>query len=138
MIVHQETEYRSVQRGRAPSSVRKDHRLLHVVAVLLLLFLLGSVTWLISSILIEQTSILGQETQQTKMEHVDGILLHITADRSFTLKTETGQILYFVCDNTCHASLPHLQRHERERAQTDVYYTFEAAGDHLFHARYVD
>jgi len=93
--------------------------------------------WLSICILIKQTATLSQ-VASPNMEHADGKILLIAADKSFTLKTATGQILHFVCDEQCHASLPHLQRHRREQAHTDVYYVFDATGDRLFHARYVD
>src|SRR5438105_2117030 len=56
------------------------------------------------------------------MEHADGKIVAVGPGKDFVLKTATGASLHFQCDGSCHASLPHMQRHLHEGAHTDVYY----------------
>ena len=55
--------------------------------------------------------------------HANGKIFKITGpDRNFVLVTPAGRQLYFQCGTQCRASLGHLQRHDLEKANTDVYY----------------
>lgn len=56
-------------------------------------------------------------------EHVAGTVLSVGPERDFILRTTAGRTIHFQCRSQCNASLAHLQRHVRERALTDVYFT---------------
>ena len=60
------------------------------------------------------------------VEHADGKIIAVGPGRDFVLKTTTGMALHFQCNGSCHASLPHMQRHLHESAHTDVYYVMGA------------
>ncbi len=55
-------------------------------------------------------------------QHALGLVVEVGPGRNFNLKTFTGKSMSFKCATRCRASLWHLQRHLRERAETDVYY----------------
>lgn len=55
-------------------------------------------------------------------EHALGLVVAIGPGKDFVLKTFSGKSMAFRCAPQCRASLAHLQRHLRERADTDVYY----------------
>ena len=61
-------------------------------------------------------------THANNVEHADGKIISVGPGRDFVLKTATGMALHFQCSGSCHASLPHMQRHLHEGAHTDVYY----------------
>lgn len=65
-------------------------------------------------------------THSMQTEHNAGKILRINPDMSFQLKTTDGRVVRFQCTDRCRASLDHMQRHEREQANTDVYYVAEA------------
>lgn len=67
----------------------------------------------------------------TNVLHKDGIIVKLAADRSFVLKTDTGEQIPFRCPQQCRASTGHLQRHLIEKAHTDVYYIVEAGNIRL-------
>src|ERR1041385_4645837 len=55
------------------------------------------------------------------VSHASGKITSIGPGKNFVLVTATGRQLFFHCDGAeCHASLGHMQRHLRERANTDV------------------
>ena len=54
--------------------------------------------------------------------HVNGKIVSICPDKNFVLETPAGLRLSFQCGTQCRASLGHLQRHDLEKANTDVYY----------------
>ena len=56
-------------------------------------------------------------------EHVAGQIVAVGPGEDFILKTASGKSMSFQCAAQCRASLGHLQRHLREHAHTDVYYT---------------
>ena len=59
----------------------------------------------------------------TSVQHVNGKIVQITGpDRDFILKTSKGDLLHFECRATCRASAGHLERHEIEKANTDIYF----------------
>lgn len=58
----------------------------------------------------------------TNVMHVGGTVIRMGLDKNFVLKTGTDEELAFVCSTDCRASLRHLVRHLKEKANTDVYY----------------
>jgi hypothetical protein len=67
-----------------------------------------------------------QITHGNMVEHTHGIILS-TADggNSLVFKTDSGQIMHFICSERCSTELGHMQRHIHEHAPTDVYYKQE-------------
>jgi hypothetical protein len=57
------------------------------------------------------------------VNHVAGKVMNLGPGRDFVLVTAQGRQLFFLCGTGCRASLAHLQRHQTEKANTDVYYT---------------
>jgi hypothetical protein len=64
----------------------------------------------------------AQISHTNNVEHAAGKIVHIGPGMDFVLETASGKDLDFQCAVNCRASLGHLQRHEREKANTDVYY----------------
>jgi hypothetical protein len=64
------------------------------------------------------------------LDHVDGRIVAIEPDMSFVLQTANGKSMHFRCDGQCRLQFGHMQRHELEKAHTDVYY-LEMAGNLL-------
>ena len=59
----------------------------------------------------------------TNTGHDAGKIVRIdTTDLNFWLLTSKGQMVEFECSERCMAALPHMLRHEREHAPTDVYF----------------
>ena len=61
-------------------------------------------------------------THKNSVEHADGKIVSIAPGKDFVLETATGTSLQFQYGSSCHASLPHMERHLHEGAHTDVYY----------------
>ena len=66
-----------------------------------------------------------QITHGNMVEHKHGIILAKASDNSLTFKTDSGQIMHFICNGRCLNQLEHMQRHIQEHAPTDVYYKQE-------------
>jgi hypothetical protein len=62
------------------------------------------------------------------MMHVAGKVVEVGPGKNFELMTGTGKKMSFQCSANCDASLGHLQRHMKEKANTDVYYQVGADG----------
>jgi hypothetical protein len=75
-------------------------------------------------------------THGNNVEHAAGKIVAVGPGKDFVLKTATGMLLHFQCSSSCHASLPHMQRHLHEDAHTDVYYV--AGAKHTLLAVNVD
>jgi hypothetical protein len=99
-----------------------------MTAIIFLLLLVGGLSFLSISALAlinPMRSQANQTGQAEQIEHVEGRIVAIQAGPAgidFVLETATGLKIQFQCDNACHASEGHLQRHLLERAVTDVYY----------------
>ncbi len=66
-----------------------------------------------------------QITHGDMVEHKHGIILSKAGDNSLTFKTDSGQVMHFICSERCLTQLEHMQRHIQEHAPTDVYYKQE-------------
>ncbi len=55
------------------------------------------------------------------MEHSAGTIT-LDADHSFTLTTANHEHEHFQCSKRCLVEWSHMQRHQNEKAHTDVYY----------------
>ena len=93
-----------------------------VTAVLFLLLLIGSLSFMCIATmnLIASTHVAG-----SRVEHVEGEIVQMRMNKSgmdFVLETANRQSMHFQCDNYCQASSPHVERHLREHAETEVYY----------------
>lgn len=88
-------------------------------AALFVLLLTGS----IALVSVGGIALLGPTFKHgNNVEHANGAIVSIGPGMDFTLQLATGKRIFFQCGQTCHASPGHLQRHMRERAETDVYY----------------
>ncbi len=65
-------------------------------------------------------------THSMMSDHDSGMIMTISPDMSFTLKTADGKKMSFQCSDRCKIALSHMTRHELEKAHTDVYYVEEA------------
>jgi len=93
-----------------------------VTAILFLLLLIGSLSFLSISALVMLNPI---HMQTNQIEHIEGRIVAMqegAAGIDFILETAAGRKIEFQCDNACHTSLGHIQRHMLEHAVTDVYY----------------
>jgi hypothetical protein len=60
--------------------------------------------------------------------HVAGKVVEVGPGKNFVLEMSSGKKMSFQCGISCDASLGHLQRHMKEKANTDVYYQVGADG----------
>ena len=104
-----------------------------ITAVLFLLLLIAG----LSFVCIDTINLLApphaSSSQVEHVEHVEGIIVQMGISKSgmdFVLETANGQQMHFQCDNPCHASPWHVERHLREHAETDIFYV-EKQGDIL-------
>ncbi len=89
-------------------------------AVIFLLLLIG--TFAIAGI--AATAWIGpMSAHGTNVMHVGGYVIQVGPGKDFVFQTDAGKNMTFVCGTGCRASLRHLQRHVKEKAHTDVYYT---------------
>lgn len=96
-----------------------------VTAAIFVLILIGT----LAMVVIGGTSVIGPALAHgTKVQHADGTIVNISPAMVFVLKTATGQKIQFMCTDRCSHDLPHLQRHVREKAHTDVYYIKKPTG----------
>ena len=58
----------------------------------------------------------------TNTGHDAGKIVRIDGDINFWLRTASGKTVEFECSERCKVALPHMLRHEREHASTDVYF----------------
>lgn len=94
-------------------------KLARVTAVIFVLFLIGS----LAIVGIGGVAVLGPVLAHgTAVAHADGTIVSISPTLTFVLKTVDGQKVQFLCGERCSHDIPHLQRHQREKAHTDVYY----------------
>ncbi len=56
------------------------------------------------------------------VQYSHGFIESIDGNKSFTFKTEEGQVLNLACSAKCLTSLSHMGRHVNEHAPTDIYY----------------
>lgn len=82
--------------------------------------------------LIIVVAILGMQSIGTRLthgnmvEHKHGIILSKSdMDNSLVFKTDSGQVMHFMCSQRCLTQREHMQRHIQEHAPTDVYYKQE-------------
>jgi len=64
----------------------------------------------------------------SNMMHAAGKVVEIGPGKNFVLEMSSGKKMSFQCGTDCRASLGHLQRHLKEKANTDVYYQLGADG----------
>jgi hypothetical protein len=62
------------------------------------------------------------------MMHAAGKVIEVGPGKNFELEMSSGKKMNFLCGTDCHASLGHLERHMKEKANTDVYYQVGADG----------
>ena len=105
----------------------------NILAILIVFQLFGLATWAGIGVVTLLRPSLGHVAH---IQHVNGIIVSIGSDQSFTLHTAAGKLLQFTCGSECHVSIPHLWRHLHEQAQTDIYYL--EGSDHQLQALYVD
>ncbi|GCF10426.1 hypothetical protein [Dictyobacter arantiisoli] len=67
-------------------------------------------------------------THGPNTEHTSGTIMSMNTDGSFVLKTATGALTHFQCNERCVTAQSHMQRHINEHAHTDVYYMRTADG----------
>jgi hypothetical protein len=61
------------------------------------------------------------------VQHASGKVIEVGPGKNFVLlETGTGAKKAFTCGTDCRASARHLQRHLKEKANTDVYYVLGA------------
>jgi hypothetical protein len=96
-----------------------------VSAVVLLIFLIGSLSLLCIGVIAMHQPTGSVGSDQHNVEQAEGKIVAIGPEMDFVLKTATGQYLHFHCASSCHASMGHLQRHLYEQATTFVYYVEE-------------
>ena len=71
-------------------------------------------------------SIGTQITHGNMVEHKHGTILSKSdIDNSLVFKTDSGQVMHFICSQRCLTQQEHMQRHIQEHAPTDVYYKQE-------------
>ena len=58
----------------------------------------------------------------TNVMHVGGKVTQVGPGRNFIFETTANTKMEFVCSTDCRASLRHIVRHLKEKANTDVYY----------------
>jgi hypothetical protein len=101
-----------------------------ITAVIFLLLLIAG----LSFVCLDTMNLLAPpHADSSHVEHVEGIIVQMGVNRSgmdFVLETANGQRMHFQCDNPCHASPWHIERHLQEHADTDVYYV-EKPGNSL-------
>jgi hypothetical protein len=68
--------------------------------------------------------------------HVAGKVIKVGPGKDFVLEMSSGKTMTFQCGTDCQASLGHLERHMKEKANTDVYY--EVGADGIFVATDAD
>ena len=96
-----------------------------ITAVLFLLLLIAGLSFICIDTLnlLALPHVSGSNVEH--VEHVEGIIVQMAVTRSgmdFVLETANGQQMYFQCDNPCHASPWHVERHLEEHAETDIFY----------------
>lgn len=90
-----------------------------LTAALIALLLIGS----IALAAVEGTALAGTYLNgDTHTGHDVGKIVRIDGNINFWLRTSGGQLVEFACSERCKAALPHMLRHEREHASTDVYF----------------
>jgi hypothetical protein len=90
-----------------------------LTAALVVLLLIGS----LALAAIEGTALVGTAlNSDTNTGHDAGKIVRIDGDINFWLRTTKGQMVQFECSERCKVALPHMLRHEKEHAPTDVYY----------------
>ncbi|GCE26607.1 hypothetical protein KDA_20910 [Dictyobacter alpinus] len=62
------------------------------------------------------------------MAQTSGVIVNMAPDKSFTIKKANGSLVHFQCSERCQNSTPHMERHLKERANTDIYYMQAANG----------
>lgn len=83
-------------------------------------------TLIIGITILVTLSVGTQITHGSMVAHQHGIVVSKSGvDNSLMFKTDSGQVIHFVCTQHCLAQLGHIQRHIQERAGTDVYYKQE-------------
>ena len=96
-----------------------------ITAAIFVLVLIGILTLVV----IGGTAAIGPALAHgTNVQHADGTIVTISPAMTFVLETATGQKIQFTCTDRCSHDLPHLQRHVREKAHTDVYYVKQPSG----------
>lgn len=96
-----------------------------VTAAIFVLLLIGS----LAMVVIGGAAVIGPALAHgTNVQHADGTIVDISPAMTFVLKTAAGQKIQFRCTDRCSHDLPHLQRHVREKAHTDVYYIKQPNG----------
>jgi hypothetical protein len=96
-----------------------------VTAVIFVLLLIGS----LATVGIGGVAEIGPAlVHGNAVKHADGTIVAISPTQTFVLKTAGGQKIQFRCEERCSHDLPHLQRHVREKAHTDVYYIEQPGG----------
>ena len=104
----------------SPRPIMRQQVALRLAAIGIVLSILIIVSWM-SIMHLQQVGPAGKIAAQHP-EHIDGTIISVSSDRSFTLRTSSGIQFLFSCSASCHASLWHMQRHIQERAHTDVWY----------------
>lgn len=93
-----------------------------ITAILFLLLLVGSFSWLSINALSLLKPSFSYGANGGRIERVEGKIVAIGAGKDFVLETTSGQRMHFQCSNACTPSLPHIQRQFHEQADTFVYY----------------
>ena len=90
-----------------------------LTAALTVLLLIGS----LALVAIKGTALAGTYlNSDVNTGHDAGKIVNIDSKLDFWLRTTKGQTVEFKCSERCKAALPHMVRHEREQASTDVYF----------------
>src|SRR5579859_7292575 len=104
----------------APRIVMRQQATLRILAIIFVVLLMLALSYVIL-LPLQRVGPAAQVAAQNP-EHISGTIVSVKSDRSFTLRTTSGILLYFTCGTSCHASLWHMQRHVQERAHTDILY----------------
>lgn len=81
---------------------------------------------LIIAVAILGTQSIGRQiTHGNMVEHIHGVILPNDTNNNLAVKTDSGQVMHFMCTERCLTELGHIQRHIYEQAPTDVYYKEE-------------
>ena len=90
-----------------------------LIAALTVLLLIGG----IALTAIKGTALAGTYlNSDANTGHDAGKIVRIDSNLDFWLRTASGKTIEFACSERCMVALPHMLRHEREHAPTDVYY----------------
>ena len=90
-----------------------------LTAALVVLLLIGG----IALAAIKGTALVGTYlNSDANTGHDAGKIVHIDGNINFWLLTTSGKTIEFECSERCKAALPHMLRHKREGASTDVYF----------------